>query len=301
MDIRQLRQILAIRDHGSFARAAEALHIGQPALSRSMAKIEDELGLTIFTRTSAGSELTPMGEMIAERAERVIAATQHLARDAALVAGGDASAIRLGVGAALKDTLLPRLLLKIVEAHPRLRLEIEFGAANRMLPLVQGRELDLVLCEASASTSLAYAEALHAEVIFVASPTHPLASARRIPIERLVAFPWAGPSIPDYTVSAFLGRASAADLLDAYTANDIEALMPLVRAGHAGLMAPSFVVQPAVRAGELVRLDVDWTGQTAFGCYTTHAANYSPILAEITRYAVELGDTIQEELRDVGW
>ena len=94
-----------------------------------------------------------MGEMIAERAERVMAATENLARDAALAAGGDAGAVRLGVGTLLKDTLLPRLLLKIVEAHPRLRLQIELGAANRLLPLVQSRELDLVLCAADASTA----------------------------------------------------------------------------------------------------------------------------------------------------
>lgn len=88
MDIRHLRQILAIRDHGSFARAAEALHVAQPALSKSVAKIERELGVTIFTRTSTGSALTPMGEMIADRAERLMAATENLARDAALAAGG---------------------------------------------------------------------------------------------------------------------------------------------------------------------------------------------------------------------
>ena len=89
------------------------------------------------------------------------------------MAGGDASTIRLGVGTLLKDTLLPRLLLKIVEAHPRLRLEIEFGSANRLLPLVQSRELDLVLCAAPASQSLNYVEALRAKVIFVAVPRSP--------------------------------------------------------------------------------------------------------------------------------
>src|SRR5688500_1907108 len=113
MDIRHLRQILAIRDHCSFAKAAEAVNLALRGLSKTLAKIEDELRLTIFTRASTGSELTPMGEMIAERAERVMAATHNLARDAALVAGGDAGAVRLGVGVLLKDTLLPRLLLKV--------------------------------------------------------------------------------------------------------------------------------------------------------------------------------------------
>jgi DNA-binding transcriptional LysR family regulator len=299
MDIRHLRQILAIRDHGSFARAAAALNMAQPALSESMARLEDELRLTIFTRTSSGSNLTPMGEMIAERAERVMAATRNLTRDAALIAGGDAGAVRLGIGTLLKDTLLPSLLLKIVEEHPRLRLEIEFGATHRLLPLVESRELDLVMCWAAAPSALAYVEALRAEVIFVGAPTHPFASERRISIDRLAEFPCAGPNTPCFTPSTFLGRPSATETLDAYTASDFEALMPLVYAGHATLMAPSFFVQRALHAGELVRFDVDWTGATSFGCYTTQAASFSPILAEITRYAVELGEAIQQTWREV--
>jgi DNA-binding transcriptional LysR family regulator len=299
MDIRHLRQILAIRDHGSFAKAAAALHMAQPALSKSMAKLEDELRLTIFTRTSTGSELTPMGEMIAERAERVMAATRNLTRDAALIAGGDEGKIRLGIGSLLKDTLLPGLLLKIVEEHPRLHLEIEFGAPIRLLPLVESRELDLVMCAASTPGVLAYVEALRAEVIFAGSPTHPLASERRISVDRLAEYPCAGPNTPGYKASEFLGRPSATETLDAYTANDFEALMPLVYAGHATLIAPSFFVQRALRAGELVRLDVDWTGTTSFGCYTTRATGFSPILAEVTRYAVGLGEAIQREWRDL--
>src|SRR5688572_24200482 len=159
MDIRHLRQILSVRAHGSFAKAAEALNMAQPALSKGIAKIEQELGVTIFTRSSTGSALTPMGEMIAARAERVMAATQDLARDAALAAGGDAGTVRLGLGTTLKTALAPRLLLKIVQAHPRLRLAIEFGAANRLLPLLQSRELDLVLTVASNPGALTYVEA----------------------------------------------------------------------------------------------------------------------------------------------
>ena len=299
MEIRHLRQILAVRDHGSFAKAAEALNMAQPALSKSIAKIEDELRLTIFTRTSTGSELTPMGEMIAERAERVMAATHNLSRDAALAAGGDAGAVRLGVANLLRDTLLPRLMLRIVEAHPHLRLQVEFGTGNRLLPLVQSRELDLVICTHSAANGeLAYVEALRADIMFVACPTHPLAAERSISIARLSAFPCAGPSVPGYRTSDLLGRGPATGRLDAYTANDFDALMPLVRQGHAVLIAPSFAVQEALRSGELVRLDVDWASAVEYGCFTTHAASFSPILAKITGYAVELSAEIEQEWRD---
>ena len=293
MDIQHLRRILSVRDHGSFAKAAEALHMAQPALSKSIAKIEQELGVTIFTRTSTGSALTPMGEMIAARAERVMAAAHDLARDAALAAGGDAGVVRLGVGTTLKTALAPRLLLRIVQAHPRLRLQVEFGAANRLLPLLQSRELDLVLTVASNPGSLSYVEALRTAVIFVVAPDHPLASERRISIARLAEFPCAGPGMPGFTVSNFLGRPPAADTLDAYTANDLEGLVPLALAGHAALMCPAFVVQQELRAGTLAPLDLDWTGTVAFGCFTTHAASYSPILTRITRYAVELAEEIQ--------
>lgn len=290
-----MRQILAIRDQGSFAKAAEALHMAQPALSKSMAKLEDELRLTIFTRTSTGSELTPMGEMIAERAERVIAATRNLARDAALIAGGDTGTVRLGIAPPLKDTLAPRLLLKIVEAHPGLRLEIEFGAPNRLLPLVQSRELDLVLCGATGPTSFAYVEALRAEVILVAAPSHPLASQVRVTVDQLARYPCAGANTPGFTASSILARPAAGDTLDAYTASDFKALLPIVLAGHATLIAPSFFVQEALRAGDLVRLDLDWSGFISFGCYTTQAASYAPILTRISDYAVELGGAIQRE------
>jgi DNA-binding transcriptional LysR family regulator len=301
MDIRHLRQILAVRDHGSFAKAAEALNMAQPALSKSIATIEDELRLTIFTRTSSGSELTPMGEMIAERAERVLAATNNLTRDAALAAGGEAGDVRLGVATLLKDTLLPRLLVRIVEAHPHLRLQIEVGAGNRLLPLIQSRELDLVLSQPEApASSLVYVAALRADVMFVASPTHPLASESRISIARLSAFACAGPSIAGHTASELLGRPSAMGRLEAYTTNDFDGLMPLVRLGHAVLITPSFVVQDALRSGELVRLDVAWASTVEYGCYTSHAASFSPILAKITRYAVELGGEIQQEWRDLG-
>jgi DNA-binding transcriptional LysR family regulator len=298
MDIRHLRQILAVRDHGSFAKAADALHIAQPALSKSIARIEHELRLTIFSRTASGSELTPIGEMIAERAERVMAANRSLARDAALAAGGDAGTVRLGMGTLLKDTLLPRLLTRIVQAHPQLRLEIEVGASNRLLPLVQSREIDLAVCAADAapaSSGLTYVKAMSAELVFVAAPGHPLASERSISIDRLSEFPCAGPNVPGNTAAELLRRPGCAENLNAYMANNYDALMPIVQFGRVALIAPDFAVEAAIRSGEVVRLDVDWQASSDYGCYTTQAASFSPVLAEITRCAVEAARTISRE------
>jgi DNA-binding transcriptional LysR family regulator len=164
---------------------------------------------------------------------------------------------------------------------------------------LQSRELDLVLCSASGPSPLTYVEALRADVIFASAPTHPLAREGRISIDRFAAFPCAGPSTSRYTASVFLDRAEAADTLDAYVSNDYEAVMPLVYAGHATLMAPSFCVQRALAAGDLVRLDVDWAGSISFGCYTTQAVSFSPVLSRMTQHCVELGTVIQQSWRDL--
>ncbi len=80
MDIRSLQQVIAVRKHGSFAKAADALGVSQPNLSKSVARLEDELKLKIFDRTAKGSVLTPVGELIVERADAVIAETRDLRR-----------------------------------------------------------------------------------------------------------------------------------------------------------------------------------------------------------------------------
>ena len=72
LDIRDMRQILAITQYGSFAKAAEALGVAQPSLSKSIARLEDKLKVKLFDRSALGSALTPIGELIVERAARIV-------------------------------------------------------------------------------------------------------------------------------------------------------------------------------------------------------------------------------------
>src|SRR6478735_2418823 len=178
MDIRSLQQVIAIRRHGSFAKAAEALGVSQPNLSQSVARLEDELKLKLFDRTAKGSVLTPIGELIVERADAVIAETRDLARDAALLAGGEPGAVRIGCTTALSMPLVMPLLQSIVRRHPGLKVHTEAAASARLLPLLESRELDVVFTgQAPDPTAGAYVVQCIFETptVFVASPSHPLA------------------------------------------------------------------------------------------------------------------------------
>ena len=146
MELAQMRQILAICEHGSFAKAAKALGLSQPSLSNSIARLEDQLKTRLFDRSPSGSELTPIGELIIERAAGIVAEADEIVRDAALAAQGGTGLVRIGVGASLAGEFLSRLLNTVADKHPDLRLHIEGGNWIGLLPALATREVDIVLC-----------------------------------------------------------------------------------------------------------------------------------------------------------
>jgi DNA-binding transcriptional LysR family regulator len=301
MDIRSLQQVLAIRKHGSFARAADALGISQPNLSKSVARFEDQLKLKIFDRTAKGSALTPVGELIVERADAVIAESRDLARDAALLAGGETGIVRIGCTTALTMPLVTPLMQSVVKRHPHLKVHAEVAASARLLPLLEARELDVVFTGQrpadSTGTAFVVESILETPAVFVASPSHPLANERNIAIARLAEFKCGGSQSPGSSNARLLGFES--ENLGMYTASHYELLLPLVLTGDTVLLAPAFVVQTYLEAGEMVILDVQFRHQQKFHFVTTRAASFSPIIMELREHARTIGAQLGDGWRGV--
>lgn len=296
MDIRSLSQVLAIRKHGSFAKAADALGVSQPNLSKSVARLEDQLKLKLFDRTAKGAVLTPIGELIVERADVVIAETRDLARDAALLAGGETGIVRIGFSSSIWTAFAPQLLRWLVDAHPSLRLHAEVAPAARLLPLLDSRELDVVfVAQPPGADETAYVVEVVLETpsVFVASPSHPLAQERNISIERLAEFKCGGALSPGSSNARRVGFES--ENLGIYTASHYDLLMPFVVSGDLCLFAPSFVVQPYLQAGQAVVLDLDWRYDQKYHLVTTRGASYSPIVMEIRDQAQVIGRRLSDE------
>ena len=98
MTLVQLRHLLSLAQTGSFSRSAEALFLTQPALSRSIRALEDELGQALFDRVGRRSELTPFGREVVARARVLVGAADDLRDSGAQVARGDAGSLRIGSG-----------------------------------------------------------------------------------------------------------------------------------------------------------------------------------------------------------
>jgi DNA-binding transcriptional LysR family regulator len=298
MDIRNMRQLLAIQSHGSFAKAAQALGMSQPSLSAAIARLEDQLQVTLLERTAQGSHLTPIGELIAERASKVISEAEQIVRDAALAAGGEVGAVRVGIGTSLSHNFAPRLVRALATNFPALSLTIEMLERNRMLPMVKSRELDVIICalgDALEDPNLVATEVLRTHAVAVAHPSHPLVGEGRIPMARFAEFPSAGSGMRGFTNAAVLGLSPGKSRLLQYQANDYAPLLELALGGHATLLAPLFVVQPYLDDKRLERIDLDWRFPVSFAAIATRAASYSPIISRVIGHASAIGKALQEE------
>lgn len=300
MDVRNLRQILAIREHGSFAKAAEVLGISQPSLSKAIARLEDELRVSLFHRTASGSELTPVGQLVADRAGRLIAETNDLIRDTALLAREEGGLLRIGVGTPLRNSFLPRLLIQIAHHHPKLRIHVEVSAADRMLPDLKSRELDIAFCARRGDViggDYAFQEFLGTPIVCAARPSHPLAGRAAIPRADVLQFPTCGVRSNYYGNQQLLAAPDDDPNAGAYTTTDFESFVPLVAATDTILVAPAFMTHPFIRAGTLVRLDVAELITVVYVAATLPVAAFAPLLRQITKYAVSIGEEMEAECR----
>ncbi|MDI7065621.1 LysR family transcriptional regulator, partial [Klebsiella pneumoniae] len=104
---RRLGHLIALAEEGSFARAAERVHLSQPALSRSIQALEEEVGMKLFDRAARGVAMTAAGRLLVERARRVLFETRCLFRDVELLKAHELGEVRIGLGPYAAVVLLP--------------------------------------------------------------------------------------------------------------------------------------------------------------------------------------------------
>lgn len=124
MELRQLRYFAAVAETCHFGRAAERLHIAQPALSQAIRALEADLGATLFTRTTRQVALTPAGEFLYDETRRVLAGLDATRRGVQHIADGRRGLVRLGLTGLAVFSHLPRIARAVAEELPGVALEI---------------------------------------------------------------------------------------------------------------------------------------------------------------------------------
>ncbi|MGZ9030238.1 MAG: LysR family transcriptional regulator [Burkholderiaceae bacterium] len=194
LELRQLRHVLALAQHGSFGRAAAALHMTQPALSRSLKQIEWDVGKALFDRSSSGVTPTDHGLLLLRRARELVDAADALDSEVLLRRVSGAGQLTVGSGPYPAETVVPSALARFMPDNPLVGVRVlASGDWDEWLRRLRSRELDLLVAEFSTLTDEddLEIEALDRhQVYFMGRPAHPLAGQSVVHPEETFAFPF---------------------------------------------------------------------------------------------------------------
>lgn len=246
MELRHLRYLVGIVDAGGFTRAAARLRVAQPALSRQLRDLEEEVGAPLLERRSGGVTPTAAGQVLVDEARALLArvdAALAATRAAAAAEGGE---VRLGYAPSPTVELLPELMRRMAEAAPRLRVSLHDLSGDELLAGLREGKLDLVLMVDPASLKPRGVEftplRAYPHRVLVARD-HRFARLARVPLAELAEEPlviYRRDQYAEYfkTVRALLGPATRAPRVAA-ECDGATSLLAAVAGGRGVALVPS--------------------------------------------------------------
>src|SRR5690348_224770 len=139
---RQLAHFVAIVEAGSLGRAATALRLTEPALSKSIRSLERLLDVKLFDRGPRGFDLTPFGESLLDHARVILTEFRRTHADIAELRGAEAGRVYVGTGPTFASTLVPRAVMALLAKRPAVRVTIYEGYGDTLVPMTLRGELD---------------------------------------------------------------------------------------------------------------------------------------------------------------
>ena len=145
MTLASYTHFLLVAEHGTFTEAAHYAHLSQPALSASIARLEEELGGRLFDRGRGGAALTAAGSVFLPHAKAALAAAEDGRRSVAALMGLDAGKVRIAAGATACTYLLPRPLAEFRRLHPSIRFTLQEMTTEEALEALHEGSVDLAI------------------------------------------------------------------------------------------------------------------------------------------------------------
>jgi LysR family hydrogen peroxide-inducible transcriptional activator len=189
MEIEQLRQFLIVAERQNFTRAAEEIGVSQPALSRSIARLEEELGQPVFERQTRKVVLTDAGELLRSRAEQILGMVDDT--KAEISDDGESGRIRLAAIPTIAPFYLPELLRRFTVEHPKALLTVQEDTTDNLLKRCTNGDIDLAIVALPITAKYLEVETLfEEELLLVLAPEHPLLKKKQIRLTDIEPLPF---------------------------------------------------------------------------------------------------------------
>ncbi|MBI2770645.1 MAG: LysR family transcriptional regulator [Burkholderiales bacterium] len=255
MEIRQFRYFVRIADLGSFSRAAQALHIAQPALSQQVAQLEEELGQALLTRLPGGVKLTEAGSVFYRHAQRLLQQLAEVEGAVAHVAANPSGSVRVGLPQSTASHYALPLLAHLREHFPGIEVEFFDELSGHLLHGLNTGRLDIAVLVSDDDAALLNAVPLMDESLFLVSRAGMAPPGKSVSLKRLAALPLALPG-QQHGVRAIIEHAVHSQGLRlanvTVLANSMSIMREAMLQGLAHCVMPWAAVDGGLARGELV-------------------------------------------------
>ena len=310
LEVRQMRHVLALAEHGSFARAAMAVGLSQSALSRSIQSVEREAGSQLFVRTASGVEPTDSGRVFIARIQQIVQLTEDLDRDLVGDRGLQSGHLHVGAGPYPAQSMLADALARFVADYPRVIVRVMMRDWDELLRRLRAREIEFFVAEFSTFGSetdvdvepldphptLTYARRGHplaarAPVSFEDGFAYPYASLTRIPPRGLEPIRAAQRRMPDAPV--------AQRVFPALELNALEAVKRIVLGSDALMVAPPSCVLAELESGRLVAIGSESFLTIRYGIVKLKTQPLSAAAARFREYVLDAERAFTEQEKEL--
>jgi DNA-binding transcriptional LysR family regulator len=201
MELRHLRYFLAVGEASNFSKAAAQLRVAQPALSRQIRDLEDEIGVELLRRSPRGARLTPEGRLFLEEVRQLIKRTDESVEKVRALVRGEYSELNVGYRFPIME-ILPPALAAFQKAMPGVKVLLNELSGNELMAGLRNGMLELAIMLQPASEQIAGIEfeSLRTDPYYVAlTAAHPFAGLKSIPLGMVATEPLIGLSRRDFT------------------------------------------------------------------------------------------------------
>lgn len=264
MELKPLRHFVAVVDAGNLSRAAEALYMTQPAMTRSVKNLEALLGTTLLERLPRGVAPTEAGKSLYRSAVRILNQTERAVVEVAEITAGTRGHVDMGVAALFSRDIIDEVVVELARSTPSLSLTISEGYFEEQAIAVSEGRLDVALTNfppTALPVGLVAEPLIDLRSWFVVGKSHPLAQRSEIPRKELFEARFA--VVNQRHVTDFLDQYFATEglptLKGAVQSNSLNTLKALVSSGEFVSLMPEHFIRRDLAAGDIVRLEMEAT------------------------------------------
>ncbi len=262
MNNTHLKFFVEVAEHQSITKAAKALNITQPAVTRGILQLEEELQVSLFDRLPRSMHLTRFGESYLRHVQAVFVQLDNARAELQHLADSPTDEIVIGAGPTWLMGVLPEVLGEFTRNNPNVTIRIRGGYDKQLSEMLYRGEVSFILSDTNNSqlmSNLVEIPLIHCEYVVACGKKHPLAGRKKVQLRELLEYPWA---MPDQAERAL------ARLSGIYLAQSLNAPEPLVRSTSLSFILRllgtsdtlTFVVRSSLKqlqSGKIAVVDVD--------------------------------------------